>query len=1281
MRRVLNLGLAAFAVLMVPLAGMLLLSATETGSRWIVDRAVAFVPGALSFDEFEGRLLGRLSVQGVDYQLDLHHVTAERMTLDWAASALFRGLVHVRSLEAIGLHYAGPPSEPQQDDSRVPFPDLRPPLPVRADRILVENLDIRQGEYRRQFQRILVQAELAASGLSLTDLQAEMQPLRLQASGRATAQPPYAFEFALNWTAILPDQGQFAGDGRIEGDLHAIRLEHRLRAPFEIETRGNAAFAAGAGPTVQLEGKWQTLRWPLAGDPLYQSESGEFRIDGPVDALQVDLRTHLAGAQIPVMRANLAAIADANRLDIEKLTLDTLDGQLNASGTVTWAPELDWDLSVRAQDINPGAQWPGWPGNLALDGRLHGSIREGAPGITVEIERLAGHVRDKPVAAQARLELHGTPESYRVKLGGQISSAPFPASQLSLAGQGNLSGISVRDLVVDTLEGRLSASGEVAWDPHPRWDLALRAKDIDPGGYWPDLPGTLDLDAEVIGQVIDNEPDLTLQVRRLEGRLRDYPLRGQGRIGLKKDTLTADSLELSSGNNRIQVNGMVNERLELAIDLDARQLEGVWPGLQGAFKGQAQLGGRRDEPRIQAQAQGDRLVLGDYLNAEHIDIELDLDPGAPASSRAAVVGRNVTFGGVVTKSLKLSASGNLERHQVSLAARAEQEGEVDMALGGGVRDRRWHGSLIHARLEHREAGRWDLKEAVELMVGADVVRLAQGCWTQQEAQVCALGNWHAVRGFEAQGDITALPLSLATHFLPEDVTVEGLLDGSFEAEGKDQSLRLNADLKPRPGTLLYQPDQDEPLRLAYHDALLKTAYDGRHASLDWSLGLAAEGRASGRLAVDLLPAHASPVLEGELRAHFPDLAMVTPFVPRLTAVEGSLDAALSLGGTIDRPEIQGRADIERGSAHLPDVGLHITDLVLSAQNRGSDVIAFRGAARSGPGTLDLDGEVQLLATAGWPLTLAIRGQDFQVVRLPEVTALASPDLRFSLRNGNAAVAGKIIVPKARIELKELPQEAVAVSEDEIIEGETLPGDDKTMPALKLSSRVELALGDDVTFNGFGLETGLAGKINVTSQPGSVALGEGQLSLKQGRYRAYGQNLTIDKGKLLFVGPVDNPNLDVRATRKAGDVTAGLEVTGTLKSPRTRVYSVPAKSEAEALAYLLTGRGLAGSSNTDAAMLSQAALSLGLDQSKAITQQIAQTVGLDELTVGSDGDVEESSLLLGKYLTPDLYVRYAYGLFDGQGTVKLRYQLTGNISLEAQSGEAQGVDLLYSIERD
>ena len=63
------------------------------------------------------------------------------------------------------------------------------------------------------------------------------------------------------------------------------------------------------------------------------------------------------------------------------------------------------------------------------------------------------------------------------------------------------------------------------------------------------------------------------------------------------------------------------------------------------------------------------------------------------------------------------------------------------------------------------------------------------------------------------------------------------------------------------------------------------------------------------------------------------------------------------------------------------------------------------------------------------------------------------------------------------------------------------------------------------------------------------------------------------------------------------------------------------------------------------------------------------------------DVGATSLVLGKYLTPDLYIGYALGLFEREGFFEMKYRLLNNLQLKTQSGSRQSMDLIYSIERE
>jgi translocation and assembly module TamB len=101
--------------------------------------------------------------------------------------------------------------------------------------------------------------------------------------------------------------------------------------------------------------------------------------------------------------------------------------------------------------------------------------------------------------------------------------------------------------------------------------------------------------------------------------------------------------------------------------------------------------------------------------------------------------------------------------------------------------------------------------------------------------------------------------------------------------------------------------------------------------------------------------------------------------------------------------------------------------------------------------------------------------------------------------------------------------------------------------------------------------------------------------------------------------------------------------------------------------------------TEMDFLSGAAVALGLRQVTRITDQIGQSIGVDELTLAGDGG-DTTALVAGKQVNSRLYARYAYGVFSQLGTLLLRYRLNRNLTLEAGTGENQSLDILYTVEK-
>jgi translocation and assembly module TamB len=233
----------------------------------------------------------------------------------------------------------------------------------------------------------------------------------------------------------------------------------------------------------------------------------------------------------------------------------------------------------------------------------------------------------------------------------------------------------------------------------------------------------------------------------------------------------------------------------------------------------------------------------------------------------------------------------------------------------------------------------------------------------------------------------------------------------------------------------------------------------------------------------------------------------------------------------------------------------------------------------------------------------------------------------------------------------------------------------------VSGEITITLGDDVRISGFGLNAQVSGELDITQRPNATPLTYGELEVVQGSFETYGRVLTIEQGKLLFMGSYDNPAIDIRAVRQVENMRVGVQMNGTIQNIRSDLFSTPSLSDGDILAVMITGRPMSEiGTEQDGNALVGAATSLGINQTQGIVTQIQDQLGLDTLSIDSRGDVSDSSLMLGKYITPRIFVRYAVGLFETESSLAIEYTVNDRVTLEATSGQSQSIDLTYTVEQ-
>ena len=461
-------------------------------------------------------------------------------------------------------------------------------------------------------------------------------------------------------------------------------------------------------------------------------------------------------------------------------------------------------------------------------------------------------------------------------------------------------------------------------------------------------------------------------------------------------------------------------------------------------------------------------------------------------------------------------------------------------------------------------------------------------------------------------------------------------------------------------------------------------------------------------------------LTGKVRAQLPQVGVWSVLAPPGWRVNGTLDADVALAGSLDKPRWQGTlradklavqslldgVDLKEGHllAQLSGNRVDITEFHLKGGNGNSArILGFSGNLTSAPtdgGSLDGTGSVQW---GGAPSSAAdqdtdlrmdfkARAKGLQVLVRADRQASVSGTLEASLRDRQFKLRGDLSIDRASIILPDAG--APALGDDVVVRSKALDkvAMEKVQVAATQASRAETALppdvavtvdlGNDFALQGLGITTRLEGKVTIRSAkaagaPPSVT---GEIRTVAGRYRAWGQMLDIETGLIRFNGAYDNPSLDILALRPNIEVRAGVQVTGSAKNPRVRLYSEPDLPDAEKLAWVVLGRSAAGG-GAEAAVLQQAALALLGGQNGGGTGDVASKLGLDEIGFkgpGTGEDATGAALTFGKRVSKDLYVTYERSLSGALGTLYIFYDLTKRLRLRGQTGANTGVDLIYTV---
>ena len=1076
--------------------------------------------------------------------------------------------------------------------------------------------------------------------------------------------------------------------GRIgEGLLPVRRIDAELRArpddPKVLEVQSldvDLGSAALPGGSLSGSGRWAPARATLditlnkVKPTALDARAPQTTLDGTVQVVGTGLAVGAEATALDVVaritgqlldpslpraaprnaQLRLAAKASSREIDLRTFEARLGAASANLSGKLTRSiAEAPWRAAgkLAVADFDPAPWWPGASGSALARGR---NALNAKGSFDLVLPTAAG--------ASPYDALNATRGKANVSIdNSMLAGVPLEGRAAFV----NNDGRAQPKIEISAAGNRLSAEGKVAakGSTGDQWQLTIDAPQLDRLASLLAPAGSATAKPALAGAVKAQA--------RVDGRWPEVTSDGE----LTADAIRYGDITLRRAEGRWRLSSADNAKIDATLALDdlttaGRTIQQARAKLEGTAR--AHNATLRIESQALPPAWVDSLVATAAANG------IATTPSAPAVSAAA-------------------APSPRGRSEVVLSANG---GLVDV---DGQRLAGWRGRIVELAARSIEGPRRTWLQARDL--GGSVLWGGEALRVQVEpGRAEALGatlRWSRV-GY--QGASAAAPAKLDVQAVIEPIAVTPILQLLQPTFGWTGDLFVGAriDVKSMPAI-----HADIVVERSRGDLAISQEYGTQQLGLTelragitadnglWRATARVVGSSFGTASADVSaraassttwPEAATPI-GGALDLALGDLGALSSWIPAGWRLGGALRANAAIGGKLGAPTYTGRLEGSQLSARNFLQGVNVTDGELLLALNGDTARIEKFTAQGGRGTLSLTGSANLGATP--TADLRILADKFQLLGRVDRRIVASGAATVRLDAKAVGLKGQFDVDEGLVDFtrSDAPTLGADVEVVRRPRGAASPADEtKTLAATPVEPTVgrqvnldlRINVGEQLRIRGRGLDASLRGEMHITSPDGRIAV-DGSIRAVDGTYQAYGQKLGINRAIISFVGPLDNPRLDIEATRPDLDVRVGVVVSGTVLSPRVRLFSEPDMTDVDKLSWLVLGKASTSTGGNESALLQRAAIGLLSGEGPGVTDRVTKALGLDELSLRSgDNGVKDTIVSVGKQISKRWYVGYEQGLNSTTGSWQLIYRLAQRFTVKAQAGGDNAVDVNWTL---
>lgn len=1284
MRRSAKVLLSAGGVLVLTAAGLAWLVATPSGQQMLLRTALPLVPG-LKAGSIEGGFFD-LTITDLSYEMPGLTAGADRITLRLDRDALLsERRIAVTKLEILHPHGVLDSASLPPSDPSAPSADTGPvtmPWPVSLDNAEITSLDFTADGTKVTLAYFGASASWIGEALSV-------KPLRIRSLAVA-----------------LPGSEKTAEERAEEDRKVAERRAAEIKAKFEARK-----------PVITFDAtELNKMFADLFSKPLL-TELPEVSLPFSLDVSEFEATNlKLAGASpVVIDELRLDASMKASEVEIRRLDLKMPE----ATGSLKGRARLSgkWPLDLRADTRLSVAPVRGEKADVTLVGEVMGkvslaAVAEGpvpakfllaadpataglpfsvtlvSPSLKLPLE--GANPADLTSLSAFSLRMSGDVRNWKLDAGLGVKAPGTPSATAGLKGRGTLTSLTLDELTAKTAGGTGRVTGEITWVDALRWRGDMKLANLDVSHFAPSVKAVLSGSSRTSGRIDKKGWSVELPEFDVKGRIDNAALDVHGSaIAQSPMKVYVPDVSVSLDANKLTGRAMLDgKNIKADIKVDAPDLGRNMKELAGSASGFVTIGGTLSEPVAKADLTATGLRYGDDVRLEALMLRGDISAkpsGEVGGSMMLHASNGALSESLVLHDIVARLEGTDRKHELTVNLSGEPvNAELKLAGAFDTKSLVWKGTLSNGTVS-TPIGSWHQDKAAGLVYKASSSEavLEPHCWVGKPGDVCIDDKLRAGEKGSATLRLRKWELDVLKPWLPPLTTVAGTVNGTAKAKWdlSSGSLPEIDALVDAGGMTVTQTTGEEPLVVHLDTVSLKARTDKSRASAE--LDVKIRDNADLKATVAVIDPAETRRLDGRILFNGGDLSIVNTLIGSDEKVEGRLNVDVALSGTLLKPLLNGGIALTDARVSEGAVPLVMKPSNIRIDFAG-DTSTLEGRLETSQGALDLAGDAQWRDMAHPTANVHASGSDILITVPPYAKVTVSPDVSLAASSERVTLNGKIEVPAAQITVADLPATATGVSSDEVLLDRHMKPKVSKTTTIPIDSNIVVHMGDQIFIDAFGLKAKLSGDLKVTQDARrGLGLGlNGQVNVDDGRFHAYGQDLIVRTGHVIFAGPPSRPQLNIEAIRNPeaieDDVTAGIRVTGNAMRPKVTVFSEPALSQQQTLSYLLRGQGLDTSSD-DNSMITSALVGLGVSQTGRIIGEIGDAVGIKDLGVDTAGVGESSQVVVSGYILPGLQLKYGVGIFDSLATITLRYRLMPRLYLEAASGVNQAFDVLYSFE--